>query len=239
MNEASREGNPAFHRRCRGTPQWKAHIICVPITLPQHRSDHRGACANARVAHANNEKVPAQNGNSRGVDQPTRAPSNERSSRLPRRRGPAGKHLPHRQPISALSGIARPVQASRAEGTPSLNPNVSCSSQKQGAGPAGHGNRRGEPVALRPRSLDAQTRAPESRSAPRLLRSSTERATRTEARARSLRNAALARTLGFTRASTRLRVPEPRESGRQRDCWFLAWGSLVPPRRVHVEPAIE
>ncbi len=37
-----------------------------------------GARANARVAHANAEKVPAQNGNGRGVDQPTRPPSNGR-----------------------------------------------------------------------------------------------------------------------------------------------------------------
>src|SRR5512135_2221931 len=26
-----------------GTLQWKAHIICVPITLPQHRSDRHGS----------------------------------------------------------------------------------------------------------------------------------------------------------------------------------------------------
>jgi hypothetical protein len=63
MNEATRGGNPAFHRRrFRGTPQWKAHIICVPITLAQRRSDRHGTERERSRAHANAEKVPARTG---------------------------------------------------------------------------------------------------------------------------------------------------------------------------------
>jgi hypothetical protein len=77
MNEASREGNPAFHRRSRGTAQWKAHIICVEPRYHSTEPTDGGASANARVAHANTEKVPARNGK-RSQRRPAHASSTKR-----------------------------------------------------------------------------------------------------------------------------------------------------------------
>ena len=169
MNEASREGNPAFHRRSHGTPQWKAHIVCVPITLPQHRSDRQGSLRErSRRSRQQREGPSAER--ERSQRRPTRS-SLQREIKPASAPPRTGRKASPSSPTDL--GTLRHGAASsalRAEGTPSLNPNVSCSSQKQGAAPAGHGNRRGERVALRPRSLDAQTRAPESRSAARLLR---------------------------------------------------------------------
>lgn len=80
MGEASREGNPAFHRRSRGTPQWKAHIICVPITLPQHRRDRQGSVRErSRRSRQTPRRSQRSTGNGRGVDQRTRTPFYGRS----------------------------------------------------------------------------------------------------------------------------------------------------------------